>query len=125
MDHLVNELFVFEGDGKIQPFNGNYSDYRLREDADEEPAAVAKKVETASQGESKKKVSFKEKKEHEDIQKIINGLEAEKKAISDQMENSNMDNERLVEASKRLQSINDELDQRTLRWLELDEIVSQ
>src|SRR6478736_6407351 len=65
MDHLVNELFVFEGDGKIQPFNGNYSDYRLRED-DEEPEVGTAKVEAPTQTELKKKVSFKEKKEHED-----------------------------------------------------------
>ena len=125
MDHLVNELFVFEGDGKIQPFNGNYSDYRLREDAEEEPVAVAKKVEAPVQSEAKKKISFKEKKEHEDIQKQINTLEAEKKAISEQMEQGDFDAKKLIEASKRLQSINDELDQRTLRWLELEEIVGQ
>jgi ABC transport system ATP-binding/permease protein len=125
MDHLVNELFVFEGDGKIQPFNGNYSDYRLREDAEDEPAVVVKKAEAPAQTESKKKFSFKEKKEHEDIQKQISNLEAEKKAITEQIERGNLDTATLVETSKRLQSINDELDQRTLRWLELDEIVGQ
>ncbi len=125
MDHLVNELFVFEGDGKIQPFNGNYSDYRLQEDAEEEPVVVAKKVEAQSSGEPKKKISFKEKKEHEDIQKQISRLEAEKLAISDQIENGLLDTSKLIEASNRLQSINNELDQRTMRWLELEELVSQ
>ncbi len=125
MDHLVNELFVFEGDGKIQPFNGNYSDYRLQEDAEEEPVVVAKKVEAQSSGEPKKKISLKEKKEHEDIQKQISRLEAEKLAISDQIENGLLDTSKLIEASNRLQSINNELDQRTMRWLELEELVSQ
>ena len=125
MDHLVNELFVFEGNGKIQPFNGNYSDYRLQEDAEESAPAVTKKPEAPVPTEFKKKVSFKEKKEHEELQKQISSLEVEKKSISEQLEKDNLDSLKLVEASKRIQSINDELDQRTLRWLELDEIVSQ
>jgi ATP-binding cassette subfamily F protein uup len=125
MDHLVNELFVFEGDGKIQPFNGNYSDYRLQEDAEVEPVVVAKKVEVQSSSEPKKKISFKEKKEHEDIQKQISRLEAEKTAISSQIEQGTLETAKLIEASKQLQSINDELDQRTMRWLELDEIIGQ
>jgi len=124
MDHLVNELFVFEGDGKIQPFNGNYSDYRLRED-DEEPEVGTAKVEAPTQTELKKKVSFKEKKEHEDIQKQINRLEEEKKTLSAQIEKGNLDRTKLIEASQKLQTITEELDQRTLRWLELDEIVNQ
>lgn len=125
MDHLVNELFVFEGNGKIQPFNGNYSDYRLQEDAEESAPVVTKKPEAPAPTEFKKKVSFKEKKEHEELQKQISRLEVEKKSISEQLEKDNLDSLKLVEASKRIQSINDELDQRTLRWLELDEIVSQ
>ncbi len=125
MDHLVNELFVFEGNGKIQPFNGNYSDYRLQEDAEESAPVVTKKPEAPAPTEFKKKVSFKEKKEHEELQKQISSLEVEKKSISEQLEKDNLDSLKLVEASKRIQSINDELDQRTLRWLELDEIVSQ
>ncbi len=125
MDHLVNELFVFEGDGKIQPFNGNYSDYRLQEDGEDEPPIVAKKIDTTVQAESKKKVSFKEKKEYEELQKQINSLEQEKKTISIQMEQGKLDNFKLVEASGRIQTIDEELDQKTLRWLELEEIVSQ
>jgi ABC transport system ATP-binding/permease protein len=125
MDHLVNELFVFEGDGKIQPFNGNYSDYRLQEDAEEEQVVVAKKVEGQSSTEPKKKISFKEKREHEDIQKQISRLEAEKVAISGQIENGLLETTKLIEASNRLQLINDELDQLTLRWLELEELASQ
>lgn len=125
MDHLVNELFVFEGNGKIQPFNGNYSDYRLQEDAEESAPVVIKKPEAPAPTEFKKKVSFKEKKEHEELQKQISSLEVEKKSISEQLEKDNLDSLKLVEASKRIQSINDELDQRTLRWLELDEIVGQ
>ena len=125
MDHLVNELFVFEGDGKIQPFNGNYSDYRLQEDAEEEEPVVVKKIDTTVQTEPKKKVSFKEKKEYEELQKQIADLELEKKTISQQMEQGKLDNFKLVEASGRIQIIDEELDQKTLRWLELEEIVSQ
>ena len=125
MDHLVNELFVFEGDGKIQPFNGNYSDYRLQEDAEEEEPVVVKKIDTTVQTEPKKKVSFKEKKEYEELHKQIADLELEKKTISQQMEQGKLDNFKLVEASGRIQIIDEELDQKTLRWLELEEIVSQ
>ena len=124
MDHLVNELFVFEGDGKIQPFNGNYSDYRIQEDAEEEPVVVSKKLEV-SQTESKKKVSFKDKKEYEELPKKINTLEIEKKTVSLQMEQGKLDNMKLVEASLRIQAIDQQLEQMTMRWLELEEIVSQ
>ena len=124
MDHLVNELFVFEGDGKIQPFNGNYSDYRIQEDAEEEPVVVSKKLEV-SQTESKKKVSFKDKKEYEELPKKINTLEIEKKTVSLQMEQGKLDNMKLVEASLRIQAIDHQLEQMTMRWLELEEIVSQ
>ena len=96
----------------------------MQEDAQEEPA-VFKKTEPVTSNGSRKKISFKEKKEYEELQKQINILEAEKKAISEKMQQGDLDNFKLIEASKRISSIDYELDQRTLRWLELEEIISQ
>ncbi len=83
-----------------------------------------KKQEVIVPSESKKKASFKEKKEHEDLQKLIARLEGEKKALSDRMSSGSMSNSELIDASAQLEAINEKLDESTLRWMELDEIVS-
>jgi ATP-binding cassette subfamily F protein uup len=83
MVQLVDQLFVFEGEGNIRVFNGNYSDYRLEQDALEQPA-VSKPVETkqtASPGEKKKGPSFKERREYEELEFAIQQLELEKTDI--------------------------------------------
>ena len=130
MDHLVDQLFIFEGDGKIRKFNGNYSDYRFEQDeleamrleAEKKPAPVAKPVETDSN--KKKGPTNKEKKEYEELQKLIKSLEEEKKQVSDKMNAPGLNHDELIKLGQRLESITNEVDEKTLRWLELDEVIN-
>lgn len=130
MDHLVDQLFIFEGDGKIRKFNGNYSDYRFEQDeleamrleAEKKPVAVAKPVETDSS--KKKGATNKEKKEYEELQKLIKSLEEEKKQLSDKMNAPGLNHDELIKLGQRLESITTEVDEKTLRWLELDEVIN-
>lgn len=124
MDHLVEQLFVFEGDGKIRVFNGNYSDYRSSIDDGPEPEPEpepepVKQTKTSST----KKSSFKEKKEYEDVQKEIETLEKEKKTATEQLNDSSLSHQQLSDLGKRIQQIEKQLEQKTNRWLELDEIL--
>ncbi len=129
MDHLVEQLFIFEGDGKIRFFNGNYSDYRFEQDeleaikleADKKPIA-AKPVDADPN--KKKGPTNKEKKEYEDLQKQIKALEEEKKQITDKMNGAGVNHEELIKLGQRLESITSEVDEKTLRWLELDEVIN-
>jgi ATP-binding cassette subfamily F protein uup len=121
MDHLVDQLFVFEGDGVIQPFNGNYSDYRAGEDAADEIEPEKLVVEKPQKESNKKKFSFAEKKEYEELPALIEQLEAQKKSLTDQLAAIGVDHVKLQEISKRIQILADELDRKTERWMELEE----
>ena len=130
MDHLVEELFIFEGEGKIRKFNGNYSDYRAEVEELEEARLQAEKKPKAVKpaapaDESKKKQpTFKEKKEHEDLQKEIQALEKEKTDLTNKLSAPGMSNDELINLSKRIEAITAEVDEKTLRWLELDEVIN-
>ncbi len=121
MDHLVDQLFVFEGDGHIAPFNGNYSDYRSQ--SDEEIAEVEETVIRADAGEkaTKKKLSFKEQKEFDELTARIDQLEREKSEIGLQLSDGSAAPETIISASHRLAQLEGELDACTTRWLELSE----
>lgn len=123
MDHLVDQLFVFEGDGKILPFNGNYSDYRSIDEEDEVPKPSVSKLSVKEEKLEKKKPSFKEKKEHEELQKAIDLLEEEKKKIANELTVGNHDHNQLVKMGERLEAVNLEIDMKTLRWLELTDLI--
>lgn len=128
MDHLVDQLFIFEGDGKILPFNGNYSDYRSMEDEEEfeeKPIAVTQPVVKSPILSENRKPSFKEKKEYAELQSQIEALELEKSKLNEQMNNDGMDHMQLTELGKKIEAITDKVDALTLRWLELDEIVKE
>lgn len=125
MDHLVEQLFVFEGEGKIRVYNGNYSDYR--DEQDELDAAALKKPRVTQEvkpvsGE-KRKPSFQEKKEYEAVQKEIAQLEAEKRNLTDKLSQSGIDNATIIELSSELKRLEDEVEVKTLRWMELEELI--
>jgi ATP-binding cassette subfamily F protein uup len=122
MDHLVDRLFVFEGDGKILPFNGNYSDYRSIDEEEEAPKPSVSKQTVKEEKSDKKKPSFKEKKEHEELQKAIDLLEEEKRKIANELTVENKDHNQLVKMGERLEAVNLEIDMKTLRWLELTDL---
>lgn len=130
MDHLVDQLFVFEGEGKIRVFNGNYTDYRdwLEEEeiskSKQKPQQIPVKEEPVSKPGEKKKPSFKEKQEYENLQGEIEGLEKQKSEIALKFTDGSTDHNQLQEWSKEIKRISDEIDEKTLRWLELAELMS-
>jgi ATP-binding cassette subfamily F protein uup len=127
MDHLVDQLFIFEGDGKIRQFNGNYTDYR--DAADEEEALAEKEPKPtqvpAAQPKSgeKKKASFKEKQEYENLQSEIDQLEKKKQELSGLLVSGSTDHVQLNEWGQEIEKINKAIENKTMRWLELSELI--
>jgi ATP-binding cassette subfamily F protein uup len=128
MDHLVDQLFVFEGDGKILQFNGNYTDYRDWVE-EQEAAAAAPKASPVKAPEpkatatmEKKKASFKEKQEYENLQKEIETLEKKKEELAGMM-NTSGDHVQLQKWSEEISQIARQIDAKTARWLELADLI--
>ncbi len=129
MDKLVDHLFVFEGDGDIKDFPGNYTQYRLEEKKTGDSSQAKdnrKKTEPDAglqQPGAGKKLSYKEKREFELLEKEIPALEAEQKLLTEKM-SSNISFEEITTVSERLQQINALLEEKEMRWLELSEFTS-
>ena len=126
MDHLVDQLFIFEGDGKIRLFNGNYSDYRdWIEDQELENLAKPVKVVLPEklQPDTRRKASFKEKQEYEKLQQEIELLEKHKTDLTALINQGSLDHLQLQKWAQELQNITDTIELRTMRWLELAEII--
>ncbi|MGB4973349.1 MAG: ABC-F family ATP-binding cassette domain-containing protein [Cyclobacteriaceae bacterium] len=125
MDHLVNQLFVFEGDGKIKVMNGNYSDYKsYKEEEEATPVEIKKSIkekEEAPSTDAKRKISFTEKKEHELLEKEIEAMEKEKAELVEKLSSGALETEELVNCSKRIKVLTDTIDSKTSRWLELED----
>lgn len=128
MDKIVDHLLVFHGNGVIQDFPGNYTQYR------EWSALKPKEVKDKSQSSEKKdrkiqdvsvrkKMTFKEKREFEQLEKDIAALEKEQKIIEEELCSGKLTVDELTEKSKRLPVLKDELDEKSMRWLELSELV--
>ena len=141
MDKVVDHLLVFKGEGEIQDFPGNYTQYRdwskLQEKDEAEKAASAAK--TASNNaavndgagiakrdanfENKRKMSYKEKREYEQLTQEIDKLTEEQKKLEEALCSGTLSVDELTEKSKRLPEIKDELDEKEMRWLELSEML--
>lgn len=136
MDKVVDHLLVFNGDGEIKDFPGNYTQYRgwskepsqLGRSAQASGASntsttsQASTTSNASQTSTKRKLTYKEKRELEQLEKDIEALEAEQKALEEALCSGTLSVEELTEKSKRLPLLKDELDEKSMRWLELSEI---
>lgn len=126
MDKVVDHLMVFNGQGDIRDFPGNYSDYRDWKEAKAQKEKEAEKPQEDKTSRvrlnDKRKMSFKERREFEQLEKEIAGLEAEKAQIEEQLCSGMLSVEELTEKSKRLPEVNDRIDEKTMRWLELSEI---
>lgn len=130
MDRVVDHLLVFKGEGQVDDFPGNYSQYRdwseLKEKEEEETKkANTPKTETKAntwRGEQKKRLTFKEKQEMAALEVSIEALEEEKKKIEEALCSGTLSVDELTEKSKRLPQLQDELDEKSMRWLELSEI---
>ena len=133
MDKVVDHLLVFKGEGEILDFPGNYTQYRewcrlqpktegegaekkaTKPTAKEQPSATQKK-------EGKRKMTYKEKREYEQLTKELEQLENEQKTLEEALCSGQLSVEELTEKSKRLPEIKDEIDEKEMRWLELAEI---
>ena len=133
MDKVVDHLLVFKGEGEIQDFPGNYTQYRewcrlqpktegegaekkaTKPTAKEQPSATQKK-------EGKRKMTYKERREYEQLTKELEQLENEQKTLEEALCSGQLSVEELTEKSKRLPEIKDEIDEKEMRWLELAEI---
>ena len=128
MDKVVDHILVFKGQGNIKDFPGNYTQYREWTDDEEKQATETeeKKQEQRKEQESrvekqKTKLSYKEKREFEQLEKDIEQLETEKKTIEDKLSSANISVDEITTLSKRLPIVSNELDEKTNRWLELSE----
>lgn len=128
MDRLVDHLFVFEGEGTITDFPGNYSLYRLsQKDREDAPKTVSdtdsiKKVAEEKSGQ-KRRLSYNEKREWEMLQSEIAGLEKEKSSLNELLNNTEVPYADLIKATARIAEITKLLDEKEMRWLELSELI--
>ena len=120
MDKIVDHLFIFEGDGKISGFPGNYTDFRIYEDS--KPSSGKeniKKEDSRKADPAKGELSYQEKREFGKLEKDIAILENKKEAIEGRFNNNEIDSDKINEVSLQLEQIITNLDQKEERWLEL------
>lgn len=126
MDKIVDHLLVFNGNGDINDFPGNYTQYRMwqaLQPKEAEKSGNAEKHEKKEyHGEQKRKLSFKEKRELQQLEADIEALEKEQKQIEEELCSGTLSVDDLTQKSKRLPQLKDELDEKSMRWLELSEI---
>lgn len=131
MDKVVDHLLVFEGEGVVKDFPGNYTQYRewnsLKPAAEkEEPKKTVSKAETTAKksyrNDNRRKMTYKEKREYEQLTHDIEALETEQAALEQALCSGTLSVEELTEKSKRLPQIKEELDEKGMRWLELGEL---
>ena len=139
MDKVVDHLLVFKGEGEIQDFPGNYTQYRewsrmqAKDEAEQAKPAKNGNATAESDGagtakrdanfENKRKMSYKEKREYEQLTQEIDALTEEQKKLEEELCSGKLSVEELTEKSKRLPEIKDELDEKEMRWLELAEML--
>ena len=139
MDKVVDHLLVFKGEGEIQDFPGNYTQYRewsrmqAKDEAEQAKPAKNGNATAESDGagtakrdanfENKRKMSYKEKREYEQLTQEIDALTEEQKKLEEELCSGKLSVEELTEKSKRLPEIKDELDAKEMRWLELAEML--
>jgi len=131
LDRIVDHLFVFKGNGVIKDFPGDYSTYRhcVQEEAKEakalenvkEPQAVVQNIVQKPRLEKKAKLTYKEKKELEELTEKVESLEEEKKLLESEMSSGSMDHSAILAAGKRMEEIINEIDEAEFRLLELME----
>lgn len=127
MDKIVDHLLVFQGNGVVQDFPGNYTQYRewrtlKPKELKEKNQPLEKKDRKVQDVSVRKKMTFKEKREFEQLEKDIAALEKEQKIIEEELCSGKLTIGELTEKSKRLPVLKDELDEKSMRWLELSEL---
>ncbi len=141
MDRLVDHLFVFEGEGEVRDFPGNYTQYRIwlkenekkknkwdelqdkKSKGESLPDVDALQAQTSSNPVAKPKLSYKEKREFELLEKEIADLETERQQLEENMSSADVPFDQLHLWGKRIENIKNELEQKEMRWLELSEMM--
>ena len=126
MDRLVDHLFVFEGEGIVKDFPGNYTDYRSNASINDGLKQVKPKEKVTSENTATvvtRKLTYREKKEYDTIESMIDVLEQEKISIGDQFNNPGLDEEKVKTLGLRIKEIDDEIAIKTERWMELAEFI--
>ena len=126
MDRLVDHLFIFEGEGQVRDFPGNYTDYRANISNDaklKQTKSKDKVIVKNNVAEQKRKLTYKEKKEYDTIESVIDALEQEKTTIGAQFNDPDLNPEKMKELGKRIKEIDDEIAEKTDRWMELAELM--
>ena len=133
MDHIVDHLLVFEGNGKIKDYHSNYTQYRLEKVKGEKLKVKEEKAQKvnnkvsphSSQLSPKRKATYKEQKEYESLTTEIESLTTEKATLEQHLSDGAMtDPTEIMKASTRIGEVIALLDEKELRWLELDEIIN-
>lgn len=126
MDKVVDHLLVFKGQGEIKDFPGNYTQYRewasLEENKTSSSCSTSTACKPSYRHDDRRRLSYKEKREMEQLEKDIAALEEEKKKIEEALCGGTTEVEEITAMSKRLPQLNEELDEKSMRWLELSEI---
>ena len=125
MDRLVDHLFIFEGEGQVRDFPGNYTDYRTYISADDKLKQTRVKDKDVKDKfiERKRKLTYNEKKEYDTIESLIVALEQEKRTIEVQFNDPDLNPEKIKELSMRIKEIDDVIADKTARWMELAELI--
>lgn len=134
MDKVVDHLLVFKGQGEVKDFPGNYTQYReweKMESASSSTPSTPRSTSSTSTPSSpnksyrhddRRRLSYKEKRELEQLEREIAALEEEQRLLEEQLCSGTLSVEELTEKSKRLPILKDELDEKSMRWLELEEL---
>ena len=134
MDKVVDHLLVFKGNGVIKDFPGNYTQYRMFADKEEKPTNEKPTDKNERKGKTerayepsaepaKRKLTYKERLEMAQLEKDIAALEEKQKSIEEALCSGMLSVDELTEKSKLLSSLKDEIDEKSMRWLELDELI--
>ena len=137
MDKVVDHLLVFKGNAELKDFPGNYTDFRewneLMEEQEREEKNKEQRTKSKDNGQrtadiapqlqpDKKKLSYKEQKEFESLEKVIQELEIEKLEIESQLASGKLSTDEIIKASQRHAEVNDLIEEKTMRWMELSEM---
>ena len=130
MDKIVDHLFIFEGDGTIEDFPGNYSDYRVYENSriqegrkNRDSKEKGEKINSRQRG--GRKLSYQEQREYKQLEKDIQKLEGEKEALQNKFSNTELTGDEIAGLSIELKTVSDALEQKTERWFELSAILEE
>jgi len=124
LDKLTEQLFIVEEKGHVRIYNGNYSSYRIEQEEQKQQERSAKTVDASTAvvtPTSKNKLSFKQQKEFETLEKEIAGLEADIEILNNKL-NSGLDNQTILETAHKITQLTIALDEKSMRWMELAEL---